>query len=305
MITNILFNSSTSKIYTDGANQNLYFNIDVPPIDISKSAILKVANFCHTGSATNHTENIYIFKIRGINVDNSKFLYNIDGNPVILSTTFNNNRSIYEENEIKLTKQTINNIDIICDTLSPDGYLSSVNINSGGSGYLAGQILTLTGGGGSNASMKISSVNSGEITKIDVLNSGSSFSSIPSLSTSINGSGAVLIANLLSSSVNTITISNGGVGYKAGQSLIFTGGGYSTIAVATIATVNALGAILTFTISSGGAGYSSAPIVDVNSTTQTQTAIITPVMKFGVISSGIPNTLNFCMSLRIEEDIDE
>jgi hypothetical protein len=306
MITNILINSSTSRIYTDGLNKNLYFNIDVPPIEINSSAILKVSNFCHTGTSTGHTENIYIFKIRGVNVNNSKFLYNIDGNPVILATTLNNNRSLYEENELTLTKQTINNIDIIVDTLIPDGILTSVYITNAGSSYLAGQIINFSGGGSSTGSFIVSSVNSGVITSINnIIASSSTTYPIPSLTLgNINGSDAILVAVLTSQSISSITITSGGVGYKVGQSLNITGGGGSGANI-TIATVSALGAILTFTITSGGSSFTSVPNVSVNSTTMTHTATIEAIMKFGTITNGIPNLLNFCLSLRIEEDEDE
>lgn len=306
MITNILINSSTSKIYTDGLNQNLYFNIDVPPIEINSSAILKVSNFCHTGTSSGHTENIYIFKIRGVNVNNSKFLYNINGNPVILTTTFNNNRSLYEENELTLTKQTINNIDIIVDTLIPDGILTSVYITNGGSSYLEGQIINFSGGGSSTGSFRVSSISSGAITGIDTIIATSSTTyPIPSLTLgNINGSGAILVAVLTSQAISSITITDGGLGYKVGQSLNITGGGGSGANI-TIATIDSVGKILTFTITSGGSGFTSVPSVSVNSTTTTHTATIGAIMKFGTITSGIPNLLNFCLSLRIEEEEDE
>lgn len=305
MITNILINSSTSRIYTDGQNQNLYFNIDVPPLEIRNSAVLKVANFCHTGTATSHTENIYIFKIRGVNVNNSKYLYNIDGVPPILTTTFNNNRSLYEENEIVLTRQTINNIDILCDTLSTSGFLTGSYISNGGSSYLEGQILYLSGGGGSNGSLRITSVNSGVITSLEVFNQGSGYTTIPSISNVINGSGSVLTATILTGTINSVSIINAGIGYKVGQTLSFEGGGGSGANIS-IASVSGTGAILSFTITSGGSGYVSPPTtISVNTTTHTLTASIIPLMKFGLITNGIPNTLNFCMSLRIEQNIDD
>ena len=107
-INTILINSS-SAVKTADDNRNYIFNFNVSPIEIKSKAILKVANFVHFGTATNHNLNLYHFKIRGINVDNSKFQYNVNGEPVLLSTTFDNTRSLYEENEITLNKQTINN----------------------------------------------------------------------------------------------------------------------------------------------------------------------------------------------------
>lgn len=314
MITNILINSSTARITTNGINQNLSFNIDVPPIEIRKSAILKVSNFCHIGSATGHTDTIFLFKIRGINVNNSKFLYNVDGNPPILATTFNNNRSTYEENELTLNKQTINNVDIIVDAISSSGYVIGAYATTAGSGYVKNQIFTptTTGGGGTitGTILQISSVNaSGGIVACklyrDIVGTGTLYTSVPTAMGygTFNGFDAVLTCTISGGGVNVITIVNGGFGYKAGQSLTFTGGGGSG-AVATIGSVNGEGTILTITKTNNGTAYTSAPAITTTALTQS-TATILPIMKFGAISSGIPNTLNFCISLRIEENTDE
>lgn len=310
MITNILINSSTAKIYNNGT-QNLSFNIDVPPIDISNNAILKVANFCHMGTATNHADNIYLFKIRGVNVNNSKYIDNVGGNPIILATTFNNNRSLYEENEITLARQTINNIDIVCDTNIPYGYITSVSINSGGSGYVKNQIIspTFTGSNSnvSNVLIKISSVNSGVIDGLEIINGGTEFQSNATTlpTTSLNGSGAILTATQSAGAINSIGITNAGTGYKVGQTLAFTGGGGANANIS-IATTGTEGNILTFTITSGGTGYTSNPTaVSINPITNNTTATITPFLRFGYITNGIPNTLNFCMSLRIEDEKDD
>lgn len=314
MITNILINSSTARITTNGINQNLSFNIDVPPIEIRKSAILKVSNFCHIGTATGHTDTIYLFKIRGINVNNSKFLYNVDGNPPILATTFNNNRSTYEENELTLNKQTINNVDIIVDAISAGGYVIGAYATTAGSGYVKNQIFTptTTGGGGTitGTILQISAVNaSGGIVSCklyrDILGTGTLYTSVPTAMGygTFNGFDAVLTCTISSGGVNDITIVNGGFGYKTGQSLTFTGGGGSG-AVATIGSVDDEGTILTITKTNNGTLYTSSPDITTTALTQS-TATILPLMKFGAISSGIPNTLNFCISLRIEEDNDE
>lgn len=304
-ITTILINSSDSVINrSKNTNTNLSFSFDVPSLEIRNNAILKVANICHIGTATNHTDQIFLFKIKGVNADNTKFLYNTGGYPVILATTFNNNRSLYEENELMLVRQTINNIEILVDTIGSgiNAFDNDYIITAGGSSYLVGQVLKFTGGGGNDIFLRIDSVSSGAITSVSSVSYGSSYSSVPTLSNSINGSGAVLAATISGGAINAITITAAGLGYKAGQSLAFSGGGGSGANI-TIATVDADGKILTFTITSGGTGYTSAPSsVSVNATTHTLTASITPIMEYGTFSSGIANTLNFCMTLRIEQD---
>lgn len=305
-ITNIFINSAVA-VFNKDANfdgSRVYsLNINTPPITISNRANLKLANLCHTGSG--HADNIIIMKIDGIQTDYARYIANDGGKPTLVATTFNNTRNLYEENNLPLIKQTINEIKILLSTLSPSisSFTGFFSITTAGSGYLTGQILTFTGGGGDNITASIVA-SSGAITSVNALTYGNSYTSTPTLSTSINGSGAILTANLTSGAISSITITNAGVGYKVNQSLSFSGGGGSGANI-TIATVNATGGILTFTITSGGTGFTSTPSVSVSATTQTQTAVIVPQMNLGVITDGIVNTLNFCMSLKIEEDINE
>lgn len=305
-ITNIFINSAVA-VFNKDANfdgTKIYsLNINTPAITISNTANLKVANFCHTGSG--HADNVIILKIDGIQTDYSRYIGNDGGKPTLIATTFNNTRNLYEENDIPLTKQTINEIKILLSTLtaSISSFTGFFSITTAGSGYLTGQILTFTGGGGDNITASIVA-SSGAITRVNALSFGNTYTSTPSLSTSINGSGAILTASISSGAISSITITNAGAGYKANQALSFSGGG-GTGANITIATVNATGGILTFTITSGGSGYTSSPSVSVSSTTQTQTAVIAPQMNLGLITDGIVNTLNFCVSLKIEEDINE
>lgn len=312
-ITTIAFNSMEVEKTTD-TNNNICFSINTPPIIIKNKAILKVSNFCHIGTATNHTDNMYLFRIRGVNVDTSKFFTGSGGgNPLILTTTFNNNRSLYDENIITLIKQTINSIDIIVDTYLPLGTFNSgyspnsCVIANAGSGYLVGQILTLTGGGGSDVSLEITDVSLGSINAVNILTTPSkTYNTTPTLSNSINGSLANLVANITASPgpITSITITNGGKGYKVGQTLTITTTA-GTGANISIASVDANGSILTFTIISGGSGYTTAAarVVSVNSTTQTQTASIIPKMNFGqILNNSIPNSLNFSITFIIEED---
>lgn len=315
-ITNIFINSAVAvanKNATFDATKIYSININTPPIVIKNKANLKVANICHTG--TGHADNIILFKIDGMQTDYSKYLGNDGSTPTILSTTFNNTRNLYEENDIPLLKQTINEIKISLSTLNASGvnsFTGFFSITTAGTGYLTGQILTFTGGNGQDINASITA-SSGAITNITALNVGTLYNATPTLSTSINGSGAILtVSSLSGSAINTtngITITNAGVGYKVGQSLTFSGSGAGTGANITIATVSATGAILTFTYTSGGTNFTLATgtniIVSVSSTTITQTAVITPLMNYGNVTDGIANTLNFCMSLKIEEEVNE
>jgi hypothetical protein len=307
-IVTIAFNSLEVEKTTDNNNNNTLFRIDTPPIIIRNKGILKVSNFCHIGTGTGHTDNMYLFRIRGVIVDTSRFFTGNGGYPLILTTTFNNNRSLYDENIITLTKQTINAVEILVDTYRPSATYNNIDIKSGGTGYLAGQILRFTGGGSSDViSIKIDSVSSGAITSLSFVNTPTiSYTSVPTLDTYINGSGASLTPMIAGGTIANFNILNGGSGYKVGQTIAIIPGSGGSGAVANISTVNALGSITAINISVAGSGYgtSPAPTASVNPSSQVQTAILAPNMT-QIIKESIPNTLNFSITFIIEQDINE
>ena len=310
-IITVAFNSLEVEKTKDNNNNITVFTINTPPIIIRNKAILKVSNFCHIGNATGHTDNMYLFRIRGIIADTSRFFTGSGGgNPLILTTTFNNNRSLYDENVITLVKQTINTIDILVDTYIPIGIYNTVDIVNGGSGYLANQILRFTGGGTTEIiSLKIDTVSNGAITKVTLLDTPTSvYSTPPTLSTFINGTGANINLTWNANMISGAIIINGGSGYKVGQTLqlatnVGSGG------IVRINNVDANGTISNpngLVVDNGG-NYTTAPaVLGVNSTTQTQTASLIPVMIFGqLLKESIPNSLNFSITFIIEQDINE
>jgi hypothetical protein len=309
-IITIAFNSLEVEKTIDNNNNNTLFTINTPPIIIRNKGILKVSNFCHIGSATNHADNMYLFRIRGVIADTSRFFTgNGGGYPLILTTTFNNNRSLYDENVITLTKQTINAIDIIVDTYLPTATIkNNLYISNGGVGYLVGEILKLTIGS-TDYNIQVNGINSnGGINLISFIDTAPTtiYTTTPpttTLTTFTTGSDASLTAVLTSGSISSITIGNAGRGYTVGQTLAFSGGGGSGANIS-IATVGKFGEILTFTITNGGTLYSSPPTLSINSTTQTQTATFD--VSFGqIIKNSIPKSLNFSITFIIEQDINE
>lgn len=208
-ITTFIFNSlEVDKQISE--NNNLSFSINVPPIIIKNKGILKVSNFCHIGSSPGHTDNMYIFRIRNVIIDNSKYICGAGAgnNPVILTTTFNNNRSIYDENIISLVKQTINTIDILVDTYLPSVSVSSLNIINAGTGYtpnLPATALTFTGGGGSNAAGTFTTDGTGSINSVSLTNAGSGYTTAPIITFSAGGgSNGSIVASLNSFTTNGI-----------------------------------------------------------------------------------------------------
>ena len=311
-ITTIIFNSLEAEASLNKDNNVAFYTINTPPIEIKKEGILKVSNFCHIGSATGHTDNMYLFRVRGVNANNSRtFSGNNGGYPCILTTTFNNNRSLYDENVITLNKQTINSIDMLIDTylISPNnGTFSKIDIVHGGAGYLVGNVLTLAGGGGGSVTVRVATVASGVIRSLTFIDTPvSSYTGIPTLSNVMNGSGATFttVAPATAGALTSISISSGGLGYRVGQVINITATGASG-ATCTVTAVNAsTGAITTLSSLTGGTGYitTNARTVTVEPSAYTHTAYILPTMVFPkIVENSIPNNLIFSMTFTIEQD---
>ena len=304
-------NSSTTQYISDGINMYSII-LEVPPIIIKNKANLKVANICHctTNGNTSHTNKIFIFKIEGVQMDYSKYITNDGGIPTIIATTFDNSRNLYEENDLPLIKQTINSIKLNLLTLNGNtinGFSGYFTITAGGTGYLTGHILKFSGGGGSGNIDASIIASGGAITSINVISSKSNwttFTSAPTLQSSINGSGAIFDVIITGGVITGINIINGGLGYEGYQFVAAVGGGGSG-ANLYVNPTTATGVITSLTIGDGGSGFTSKPRIIVLETTRTQDATFTPLMNYGVISEGIDNTLNFCISLKIEEEINE
>jgi hypothetical protein len=312
-ITTIIFNSLEAESTLNQDNNVSFYTINTPPIEIKKEAILKVSNFCHIGQALNHTDNMYLFRVRGINVNNSKsFSGNNGGYPCILTTTFNNNRSVYDENIITLTKQTINSIDMLIDTylISPsNGTFSKIDIVYGGINYLVGNVLTLAGAGGGSFTFRVASVSSGAIRSLTFIDTPvTTYTGIPTISSIMNGSGATFttVAPGTAGALTSCTLSSGGLGYRVGQVINITATG-ATGASCTVTAVNAsTGAITTISsLTSGGTGYitTNARTVTVDASAFTHTAYLIPTMVFPkIVENSIPNNIIFSMTFTIEQD---
>ena len=313
-ITTIIFNSLESNNTLNNDNNVSFFTINTPPIEIKKKGILKVSNFCHIGTASGHADNMYLFRVRGIVADDTKCLTGRNGGfPTILTTTLNNNRSLYDENIITLTKQTINSIDIIVDTYliaNVNGTFNKLDILHGGINYLVGNVLTLTGGGSTAVNVRVASVSSGAITSLTFVDTPTSnYTGIPTLSAVMNGSGATFttVAPATAGPLTSCTLSSGGLGYRVGQVINITATGASG-ATCTITAVNAsTGAITTISsLTAAGTGYSNANTrtvtVDASAFT-THTASLIPTMIFPkVIKNSFPNNLIFSITFTIEQD---
>ena len=142
--------------------------------------------------------------------------------------------------------------------------VDTVEISSGGSGYKAGDLLTLAGGTGTTlATFEIieSDEQNGTITQIKLLTSGS-YSVIPgatTISTTTNSTfGANATVNL-TYRVSAITITNGGTNYGLASVIVSGGGGSGVFGYVNV--VN--GSVVSATVTEQGSGFTSAPTVTI------------------------------------------
>jgi hypothetical protein len=133
---------------------------------------------------------------------------------------------------------------------------SSPTINSGGTGYTVGDVLTIVGGTptGSAATMTVTSVSGGVITGINYTNFAT-YSVLPTNPFSVTGgtgSGATFTSVWYPLA---FTITNAGSGYVEQPTVTFSGGGgsgaaaYATVGAGTI--IDSLGSTMSFTMPAG------------------------------------------------------
>jgi len=103
------------------------------------------------------------------------------------------------------------------------GVVSAASVDFGGTGYAVNDVLTVIGGSGSPATLKVTAVSSGVITSVSVTNAGNyvSFPFSPVIITGGTGAGATF--NLIGG-VSSASVSFGGTGYELGNLLILNGG---------------------------------------------------------------------------------
>lgn len=89
------------------------------------------------------------------------------------------------------------------------GGITAVTVNAGGYGYAAGDVLNVTGGGGADAQLVVTTVSSGAVTAVTILVGGSGYSvttgALTEESTSV-GTGGGCTVNI--TSVNTTSVTN-------------------------------------------------------------------------------------------------
>jgi hypothetical protein len=113
-------------------------------------------------------------------------------------------------------------------TASVTMFNSGVTIAGGGTGYTAGDVLTVVGGtpAGAAATLTVSTVSAGVITAVAVNNFGS-YTALPSNPVSVTGGTGTGATFNLTYALNLLTITNAGSGYVEQPTVSFSGGGGS------------------------------------------------------------------------------
>jgi len=133
---------------------------------------------------------------------------------------------------------------------TPSMLLVNATIQSGGTGYTAGDTLTVVGGTGSAAILTVSTVSSGVITAITINSGGfGNYSVLPTNPVSVTGgTGSSATFNLSSWGLSgTFNISNAGSGYVEQPTITFSSGSATAYAtVGSISKITSIGGDLSF-----------------------------------------------------------
>ena len=115
------------------------------------------------------------------------------------------------------------------------------------------------------------------VRSITLTNGGSGYTTIPTVVfTGANTTIATATANLTPTTIASITVTAGGTGFTSAPTVVFTGGGGSG---ATATAAFSGGAVTTITVTNGGSGYTSVPTISFTGgggSGATATAVLTP-----------------------------
>jgi hypothetical protein len=161
--------------------------------------------------------------------------------------------------------------------------LDSIDVSSGGSGYVRPPQVIITSSSGYGAAA-ISKLDLGEVVAINVIAYGTGFTDIPEITLS-NGSGATAVAHLTPTEIGSFVVTGGGSGYTYANVVIGGDG------IGASATANLLGGSLdSITLDTAGSGYTYPPPVtitgDGNGATAYARLVLTSIDHISVTNSG-------------------
>ena len=142
-------------------------------------------------------------------------------------------------------------------SVTVNGSITEIAVNSGGSGYTSPPLISIVGGGGSGASAT-AIVTKGVVSSILVNNGGTGYTSQPSITVvGGGGTGATATASVRGP-IQSVSVTAGGDSYTSNPSVTLSSG---TGAVAQAIVSN--GRIISIAIISAGTGYTTAPEVTI------------------------------------------
>ena len=276
--TNDLAEGTTNKYYTDArvraaisGTGGVAVNATTGVISVTGVTPLTTWTVSSTGTRLNvagngflgNEENPTIYVYRGM-----KYQFNNTANAVlefvnqdtgVESVTITNGGSYASTGALPTVSFTGGTGSGATGTVVGSGFINTVTVTAGGSGYTIPPLVTFTGGGTGGAATAVLTT-TGAIKSIDVTNAGTSYLTAPTVSfTATTGSDATATAKL-TYPVNEITIVDGGSGYTTAPTVVIGGSGTGATATATVSG----GVVTAVTVTAGGTGYyldgTSAPI---------------------------------------------
>lgn len=148
----------------------------------------------------------------------------------------------------------VSGVGAVATTTVIGGSVTSIIVSNPGYGYIGVSSVDLLNGNGATAIavLQPSSVGTIQLT----YNGGMTYTSIPDVNISSQGSGAV--AGTVTMKVVSVQLTNPGIGYKKDDFLLISGGIATENSYIRVTSVDLVGHILTYTLESGGS-YTSLP----------------------------------------------
>ena len=116
-------------------------------------------------------------------------------------------------------------------TASATMFISTATVSAGGSGYLVGDVLTISGGTGTGGTLTVATLSGSAVATVTITNAGI-FTALPSNPVSVTGGTGTGATFTLGWGVNTIVVGNAGSGYVEQPTVTFSSG--SATAYATV-----------------------------------------------------------------------
>ncbi len=226
--------------------------------------------------AKNFIEDWNVYKMVNVTqpssaTDQWKIVEEASGNLLLLTTyTVESTLSVIPQNDAYVTAKLVN------------GYISSIEVTLGGSGYATVPAVSFIGGGGTGATATAVLTN-GSVTSITINNGGIGYATIPAVTIAapVSGITALAAAEILAS-VGIDTISQVGGFFSAAPAVTILGSSTAADIATATATIHTsgilIGQINSIIMSDAGAGYTTIPSVIIGDADPIISASLTPVV---------------------------